>query len=1231
MLKQSLSALRLRRAASSVVERLEDRRLMAVDAAAVTAMPFRLDYNQSATGTMLDRDGQGTGFTHVQVNQAGNEYAPAMIDLDTATGRLRITASAGNNYDGNNALRNALETKFDATAAGTFSIGVRLLGPLTNFDVRGNQAGVSFGPDQDNYIKLVAVNVGGKQYVQFIDEQKVGNAFVHSVAAASSHTNVGNLATMESLDLVLHGDAATGRVSAYHSANGGPLTKIAYDITLTGRQKAAFFSDAATAGLAVAKRGGNAADFTATFDHFEVYAGTPTVTPAPGGGATPPPTQPPPAVVRPTVAQVTPAAGAINVSTTAKVVATLDLPAAGQSVNPATLTAANVGLFRASDNAPVPASLSLSADGTIVLQPATPLSPNTSYTFVVTDGLTDTAGTAFMPFSATFTTREVGVAVAVNKATFHFNDVRLTSGTNVPGPFQTLKIANDGSEALTIPANGIALGGADAGQFVLLDRPTTAVTVLPGQSLNLRVAMNATSLGLKVATVSVASNDPVQPVLTVALHGLGTAGTGGNNEPSLQALLNLYDIPVNTGDSNAATTLLFSPTEPLGASDEVLGMQRLTKAGSGPVTITPLAVMGVATNPAMYFGYYETAGANAKTRLFTVPTADAQSVNPSINGVTTFDPGDRSFGLYSTWPNFKAANGVDLRDVFSEDALNAGWDAANPHKYRFYQMKNPDGSVVANSYVVAVEEFTTNTDANDVVFIISNVRAAAAGPEIAFENMAGVGFSNHLAFHRINNPNATIGDVVHDTATLRIRNTGADVLNLGSISISTGWIVRNAPTGASATIAPGGFYDLEVKLVATNVGPRTGTLTVRSNDADEAAVVVKLTGFIQHESENGREPNLQAIINLFGYTTKALNDGETFTGAEAGKTKALGDEVLSGYWTRADAHQAVQVRQLAAFHTQGNTAPIAWYAKGSTAASTVLVHDRNEGQSILPHKSGTNRTVAGLGTFNTSGVFGFKIDGEHSDDTMNTQLKPGGDYGHSVRFYVAKDQGGKVIPNTYIVAMDYSSALPAPNYDFQDNLYLISNIKPAAPAAPTGESAIFGNNGVTLDWNDNAPTNLAGYNVYRSAAVDGPYAKLNGAALTASQFVDATAPQGAASYYRIVAIDTFGTESLPTPVTATPPAAPTAPAMPTGLMVTSSVNGITIDWADNVEPSLAGYNVSFSTDANAGFTRLNESLLTGSFYTHSTAPAGTTSYYRVTAVGIDGLESDFASGSGMRL
>ncbi len=1715
MSTQNLKNVRLRRAIASVVEKLEERRLMA------SQLPYTLDFDVEKGG-ILDKDGQGTGFTSVQVMNDGTQYQPSQIDLQTVTGVLKLTAkgtaTAGSNYDGDSSLKNGLETSFDASAAGGFTMSVRLKGPLTNFNFNNNQAGITFGVDQDNYVKLVATNISGGNYVQFVDETKTGSSYTHSISLANSLYNIGPFNAVESLDLILVGDPASGKVSAFYRVNDGPQVKVAAELTLTGTKKTAFFNTEAKAGLIVIKKSNNSPDFTATFDRFEITAGTPLTN-------------------RPAVIATRPSNTDTGVSPDAFVAADINLPTPGKGVDSTTLTSDSVRLYRTSDHQLVNAVLNTdAAGGSIVLQPTDSLDPNTSYTFEINDLLKDTNGAGFLPYTMSFTTGQVtaqpdssiafekitlntaagqkftgvsmgpdgklyantdsgdiyrwsinadgtlgaaqvittiktanagaprlvsgvafdptstagnlvlwvvhsdyaqqnatdysgkitrltganlqtaadavinlprstgdhtsnqpvfgpdgkmyfqqgsktamgapdnawglreesilssailqidtvalntrlnnaqgsinvlttdaggtynpyaagslvklyatgvrnaynifwhsnghlyaptngsaaggalpatattpaipknnqtqddwlydvveggyyghpnpsrgelvahggnptaavdaneieaypvgtqpaanyippafvfgknyspngaleyksetfggalkgkmlvvrysggddilvldvnangtigaaqsglagmthftdpldaventatgflygaeyggsritllrpitpGANINVTKNTYYFNDIR---GDGAAAVAQTIKITNTGTQPLALTSDGLTIGGVHANQFTFINKPSLPRTIAPGASLNVQIAMNASSTGLKTATLTIKSNDPDQPNTIIDLRGIGTTGTGGQNEPSLQAILNLYNIPIATGDANPANTDLYNANEPLGANDEAFGMERLQKADVGPITITPLAVMGVATNPSLRFGFYEAGTGGIKTELFTVPTATAQSVNPTIEGLLSFDPGAKSFGLYTTWPNFKAANGTDLRDVFSEDQLNKGWDSASPHKYRFYQMKNADGSVVPNTFVVAVEEFNAGFDSNDIVFVISNVRAAAAGPEIGYENLDAIGFANWMAFNRVEQKNTTTPDVTHDLGTLRLRNTGTQDLVINQVTATTGWTVLNPPT---QPLAPGATYDLQVKFVAApSTVIRTGILSIQSNDADEPTLDIKLGGFSQIKSESNEEPLLPQIVAAFGYSTKIVNIGQSLD--NGGKLEAVGDEILSQYWQRADSHQEIQVRQLAAFHTQGNTATLGWYAKGG-GATNILTHDRTEGQSFLPHKSGTNYATDGFAKFNTTSVFGIKIDGERSDWTQNFQEGTDAQYGHHLRFWIAKDQAGNVIPNTYIVAMDYSGA-SFTNFDFQDNVYVISNIKPEAPTAVTGLTATGSGGGIALDWADHAGRNLAGFNVYRSTVSNGTFTKVNTVPITASEYNDTLAPSGATSFYKVYAVDIFRTESAAAATSAlrtvdsTPPAnvtglaavgsasgialtwnanvdadlagyniyrsdsengtfiklngaavptasyndvnAPsgvtsfyrvkavdtsslessvsatanavrtldtTAPTAPAGVIATGSTGGISLDWSDNTEPDLAGYNVYFSTSAGGGFTKLNTSLNIGSFYTHSTAPANVTSYYRITAVDTNGNESPFSSGSAVRL
>jgi len=83
----------------------------------------------------------------------------------------------------------------------------------------------------------------------------------------------------------------------------------------------------------------------------------------------------------------------------------------------------------------------------------------------------------------------------------------------------------------------------------------------------------------------------------------------------------------------------------------------------------------------------------------------------------------------------------------------------------------------------------------------------------------------------------------------------------------------------------------------------------------------------------------------------------------------------------------------------------------------------------------------------------------------------------------------------------------------------------------------------------------------------------------------------------------------------------TAPTAPTNLTATPGADIITVDWFNNDEADLAGYNLYRSTTSGSGFSPVNSALLTASNFTDSNIVANTTYYYRVTAVDNSSNES----------
>jgi len=256
-----------------LVEALERRQLLAGDFNTGFALPYILDFNRPKAG-ITDRDGMGTGFTYVQPNRAGDEYQPRLIDEKVGAGILRLytngTADAGSNFEGDDTLVNILTTRFSA-ASKPFWVHARVNGPIPQIDQDFEEGGILFGPDQDNYVKLVAASNGGKQGLQFLDEEKYKAGFRHELSTTKVY-DIGSFNSIATLDLFMSGNPDTGQVFALYSVNDGPITQLPVTLQLRPDKAAAFFSSAGFAGV-IAQNKNNAGGIDVTFEKFQIRRG----------------------------------------------------------------------------------------------------------------------------------------------------------------------------------------------------------------------------------------------------------------------------------------------------------------------------------------------------------------------------------------------------------------------------------------------------------------------------------------------------------------------------------------------------------------------------------------------------------------------------------------------------------------------------------------------------------------------------------------------------------------------------------------------------------------------------------------------------------------------------------------------------------------------------------------------------------------------------------------------
>ena len=88
------------------------------------------------------------------------------------------------------------------------------------------------------------------------------------------------------------------------------------------------------------------------------------------------------------------------------------------------------------------------------------------------------------------------------------------------------------------------------------------------------------------------------------------------------------------------------------------------------------------------------------------------------------------------------------------------------------------------------------------------------------------------------------------------------------------------------------------------------------------------------------------------------------------------------------------------------------------------------------------------------------------------------------------------------------------------------------------------------------------------------------------------------------------------------------PSAPKGLTIATGTN-IKLDWSNNVETNIKGYNIYRARDRSGPFEKINGALVTTSAYTDASIPAGRTFFYRVAAVNtlsFEGLASAIVGG-----
>ncbi len=181
---------------------------------------------------------------------------------------------------------------------------------------------------------------------------------------------------------------------------------------------------------------------------------------------------------------------------------------------------------------------------------------------------------------------------------------------------------------------------------------------------------------------------------------------------------------------------------------------------------------------------------------------------------------------------------------------------------------------------------------------------------------------------------------------------------------------------------------------------------------------------------------------------------------------------------------------------------------------------------------------------------------------------------------------------------------------------------PQVPNPPTGLRVTETNDyRIVLEWN--AVSNASYYQVYRATSASGTYTAI--AYTPTLEWIDIIVQTGSTFYYKVSAINEAGESQLSSYVSGTAIGSggggggggTSKPSTPTGVTATASSSYINITW--NSVSGATSYKIYRSTSASGSYSYIDVSTVTR--YSDYTATAGTTYYYKVSAVNSAGESS----------
>ncbi|MCP9236425.1 malectin domain-containing carbohydrate-binding protein [Lewinella sp. JB7] len=467
--------------------------------------------------------------------------------------------------------------------------------------------------------------------------------------------------------------------------------------------------------------------------------------------------------------------------------------------------------------------------------------------------------------------------VSVNPEELIFETTVNTQGAQ--SQTKNVTITNTGRTELVI--NAVRLTGPFADQFSFTGPSSFTLAPASAQQYAVTFApdLDQTNLGYQSADLLFEGTGSAESNFTVGLHGLKKPGLEGNNEPPLQDVVDALGIGIDVGWTTLSNTTSVTPQ-----GEEIIA-PLFVAATAGNVGITSVARYSPAE--ILPFGWYTNTGGSVVPYQVGVQAsglANAQTLYPSLaSGTTSFNPQGATFGFFVESKAFNRFN-------YTQDELNTGGVA---HRTRVYPVRDRDGKLVENSYLVCFED-ATNGDYQDYVFLVTNAKPAGAGAQVL--SFAPNSIDLQAARGKIS---TTAGAILNSSTALN----GQQV----TLTSSQSWVVlpQSVTVGSPLHFAVNAFgldngtYTATVTATAPGFAPATLRINATVTESVQFAAKINFqdntftppTGYV---ADVGAAYGIQAGGRSFGWIDPATGaPADNFIsarGAGRGITQSSSDE-----------------------------------------------------------------------------------------------------------------------------------------------------------------------------------------------------------------------------------------------------------------------------------------------------------------------------------------------------